>query len=127
MKKTAIIILVLVSFSFQSNYIQDDINLICSGKWHLEYVEISGEKIPLPPKMIKNSWSMYYSDGKAEGMDQNGVLNTGKWVYLKEKRALKVTDEQETVIQKIVSINDSKLVFSINKHEQEITLGFTKR
>ena len=127
MKKIVMIILILISFSFQSNYIQDDISLICSGKWHLEYMEVSGEKIPLPPEMIKNSWVIYYKDGKAEGMDQNGVLSTGKWMYLKEKRAIEVTDKKEKDIQKIVSISDSKLVFLANKHGQEITIGFTKR
>ncbi len=127
MKKTVMILLTLISLSFQSNYIQDDISLICSGKWYIEYMEVAGNKIPLPPEMIKNSWVIYYTDGRAEGMDQKGVLKTGSWEYLKEKRALKVTDKEEIDIQKIISINSSKLVFSTNKHGQEMIIGFTKK
>lgn len=127
MKKIGVVILTLVSFSFQSNYIQNDISLLCSGKWHLEYIEISEKKIPLPPNMEKNSWAIYYSDGRVEGMDQDGMPTNGKWEYLEETRAIKVTEKEETGIQKIISISDSKLVFSVNQHEQEMIIGFTKK
>lgn len=127
MKKVGLIILTLILFSFQSNYIQNDISLICSGKWHLEYIEISEKKIPLSPDMEKNSWAIYYSDGRVEGMDKNGDPTNGKWEYLKETRAIKLTEKEKTDIQKIIFISDSKLVVSTNQHEQEIIIGFTKK
>lgn len=132
MKQITIIVFTLISFSFQSNNsypndAQDDINLICSGKWHLEYMKVLGEKIPLTPAMIENSWVIYFSDGRAVGMDIEGLPTIGKWEYLKEIRALKVTDEEETDIQKIISISESEFVVSTTQHEHEYIIGFSKK
>jgi|GEM_PF-3216604 len=132
MKQITLIIFTLISFSLQSNKSysnnsEDDISLICSGKWHLEYMKISGEKIPLPAEMIENSWVIYHPDGIAEGMDKEGLPTKGKWKYLKEIRSIKATDDEETNIQKIISISETKLVVTTTQHEHEIIIGFTKR
>lgn len=132
MKPITLIIFTLISFSFQSNIsypddTQNDVNLICSGKWQLEYMKVLGKKIPLPTDMIENSWVIFYSDGRTEGMDQQGLPTTGKWEYLKEIRSIRAIDEEETNIQKIISISKAKFVYSTTQHEQEIIVGLTKK
>lgn len=134
MKQITLILFIIISFSFQSNKsypnnAQNDINLICSGKWHLEYMKVAGNKIPLPAEMIENTWVIFHSDGTTEGMNQEGELTKGKWEYFKEIRSIKgtTTDEEETHIQKIISISESKFVVSAIQHEHEYITGFTKR
>lgn len=127
MKKITIILLTIISFSFQSNNIQDDMELICSGKWYIEYIEVAGKKVPLPPDMIKNCWAIFYADGNAEGMDQKGVVTKGKWEYLKEERAIKSFYENEIEVQKIVAISNAKLVCAKDQGGHEMKIGFTKR
>ena len=127
MKKITIILLTIISFSFQSNSIQDDMGLICSGKWFVEYIEVAGEKAPLPPDVLKNCWTIFYADGNAEGMDQKGIPMKGKWEYLKEERAIKSIYENDVNIQKIVTISNTKLVCAMDQGGQEMKIGLTKR
>jgi len=128
MKKIILVLITFILLSFQSDYVKEDTKLICSGKWYIEYMKVAEKEIPLPPEMIKNSWAKYSLDGRVEGMDQDGKLNSGKWEYLKETRTIKLLGkEEETTLQKIVSINDSKMVLSITKHGYETIAGFTKK
>jgi hypothetical protein len=129
MKQITLIIFTLISFSFQSNISypddnKDDISLICSGKWLIEYMAVSGKKTPFPSEMKENSWAIFYRDGRVEGMNTEGLATNAKWEYLKEIRAIRTITEEGSDIQKIVSISTNKMVVSLPGNEIEV--GLTK-
>ena len=127
MKKIVLIVLTILSFAFTPKNIQNDKNLISSGKWRMEYVEIAGKKVPLPADMIKKSWATYHTDGRTEGVDQKGTPFNGKWEYLQGKRAIKVSQQGKITIQQILSISNSKLIYLIKQQQQEVKVCLTKK
>jgi hypothetical protein len=129
MKQITLIVFTLISFSFQSNKSypnnsQDDISLICSGKWHIEYLVLSGNKTTFTSEMKETSWAIFYRDGKVRGMNTEGLYPKGKWEYLKEIRAIRTRGKKGSDIQKIVSLSNNKMVVSLVGNEVEI--GLTK-
>ena len=129
MKQITLIVFTLISFSFQSNKSypndsQDDISLICSGKWHIEYIAMSGKKTAFSSEMKETSWTIFYRDGRVKGMNTEGLYPKGKWEYLKEIRAIRTRREKGSDIQKIVSLSKNKMVVSLAGNDIEI--GFTK-
>jgi hypothetical protein len=129
MKQITLIVFTLISFSFQSNKsypneYQDDISLICSGKWHIEYIEMSGKKTTFSSEMKEISWAIFYRDGRVNGMNTEGLYTKRKWEYLKEIRAIKTIKGKDSDIQKIVSLNNNKMVVSLPG--KEIEIGLTK-
>ena len=125
MKK--IIITLLIVFSIQTIKAQkkSEFELITSGKWHIEYMEMKGKKMTLPPEIQQNNWVIFHADGKQEGME-NGQKYTGKWKYDKEKRIIKTNDIDGIVEQKLISVTKDKLIISVTEQGAEMIMGMKK-
>ena len=100
-------------------------DIICSGKWHLEYLSFDGIKDVLKPKQQLKSWVIFHSDGKHEVMEM-GEVYIGKWEYIPEKGIIKTTDRDGVVDQNIIEINENTLVVSVKEQYAEIVMGLIK-
>ena len=89
MKKLVLLTFLIIS-SFQTINSQEknEEDLISSGKWHIEYMEMGGKKMNLPSEMQKMNWVMFHKSGKQEGME-NGQKYVGKWEFDKKRRIIK--------------------------------------
>jgi hypothetical protein len=126
MKKT-IFITLLIIYSFQTINSQEknEKDLISSGKWHIEYMEMSGKKMNLPIEMQENNWVIFHQDGKQEGME-NGQKYLGKWEFDKKNRIIKTNDLDGVAEQKLISVTKSKLIVSIKEQGSEMIMGMKK-
>ncbi|MDO6492441.1 MULTISPECIES: hypothetical protein [unclassified Cellulophaga] len=119
------VFLILTSFQILSAQKKSDFDLITSGKWHLEYVEMAGQKMKLPVEMQKNSWVIFHSDGKQEGMEE-GRKYIGKWKFDKLKKIIRTDDLDGKVDQKLISVTENKLVVSVKEQGADMIMGMTK-
>ena len=126
MKILIVITLILIS-SIQTIVGQEknDLDLITSGKWYLEYMEKTGQKQTYPTELKENNWMIFHSDGKHEVMSFS-VLNSGKWEYSKDKRTIKMTNMGRVSNQEIIKLNDNELILKIKNGEIEILMKFKK-
>lgn len=126
MKKLIVISLILIS-TIQTIIGQEknELDLITSGKWYLEYVEMAGQKKSLPNELKETNWMIFYSNGKQEVMTM-GEMNIGKWEYLKDKKSIKMTDKGQESIQEIIELNENDLILSFKLGEMKILMGLKK-
>jgi hypothetical protein len=126
MKKLIVITLILIS-SLQTIAGQEknELDLITSGKWYLEYMENAGQKKILPTELKENNWMIFHSDGKHEVMSFS-ELNFGKWEYSKDERTIKMTNKGRVSNQEIITLNDNELILRIKDGEIEILMRFKK-
>lgn len=126
MKKLIVITLILIS-SLQTIAGQEknELDLITSGKWYLEYMENAGQKKTLPTELKENNWMIFHSDGKHEVMSFS-ELNFGKWEYSKDERTIKMTNKGRVSNQEIITLNDNELILRIKDGEIEILMRFKK-
>lgn len=126
MKRIIIITLLIIS-SIQTINAQEknELTLITSGKWHIEYMEMGGQKMTLPAEMQKNSWVIFHSSGKQEGMEE-GKKYIGKWEFDKVKRILWTNDLDGKSEQKLISVTKNKLIVSIKERGTTIIMGMKK-
>ena len=126
MKRTIIITLLIIS-SIQTIKAQEEneFELITSGKWHIEYMEMSGQKMTLPAEMQQNNWVIFHANGKQEGMEE-GKKYVGKWEFDKEKRIIKTNDLDGIVEQKLISVTKDKLIVSVKEQGAEMIMGMKK-
>ncbi len=126
MKKLIIITLILIS-SLQTIAGQEknELELITSGKWYLEYMEMAGQKKSLPIELKENNWMIFHSDGKHEVMTMS-EMNVGKWEYLKDEKTIKMTDKGQVSNQEIITLNDNELILRFKQGEMEILMGLKK-
>ena len=126
MKRTIIITLLIIS-SIQTIKAQEEneFELITSGKWHIEYMEMSGQKMTLPAEMQQNNWVIFHANGKQEGMEE-GKKYVGKWEFDKKKRIIKTNDLDGIVEQKLISVTKDKLIVSVKEQGEEMIMGMKK-
>ncbi|AUC15898.1 hypothetical protein BTO06_12375 [Tenacibaculum sp. SZ-18] len=126
MKKLIVISLILIS-SLQTIVGQEknELDLITSGKWYLEYMEMAGQKKSLPIELKENNWMIFHSDGNHEIMTM-GEMNKGKWEYLKDEKTIKMTDKGKVSNQEIIILNDNELILRFKQGEMEILMGLKK-
>ncbi len=126
MKRIIIITLLIIS-SIQTIKAQteNEFKLITSGKWHIEYMEMSGQKKALPAEMQQNNWVIFHANGKQEGMEE-GKKYVGKWEFDKEKRIIKTNDLDGIVEQKLISVTKDKLIVSVKEQGAEMIMGMKK-
>ncbi len=126
MKKLIVISLILIS-SIQTIIGQEknELDLITSGKWYLEYMEMASQRKALPIELKENNWMIFHSDGKLEVMTM-GEMNIGKWEYLKDEKMIKMTDKGQDSNQEIVTLNDNELILSFMQGEMKIMMGLKK-
>lgn len=126
MKKLILLTFLLVS-SFQTIKAQekDEVKLLTSGKWHLEYVEMAGQKMELPLEMQNSNWVIFHADGTQEGMEE-GKKYTGKWEFDESKNVLRTSDLDGKVNQKLILVTENKLVLSVKEQGAEMIMGMKK-
>ena len=126
MKK--IILLTFLALTSLQNIIAQEKNefeLITSGKWHLEYVEMAGQKMELPAEIQKMNWVIFHADGKQEGMEE-GQKYVGKWEFDKSNKIIRTDDLDGKVDQKLISVNENKLIVSVKEQGTEMIMGLKK-
>mmetsp|Transcript_23431 Transcript_23431/g.27119 ORF Transcript_23431/g.27119 Transcript_23431/m.27119 type:complete len:128 (+) Transcript_23431:72-455(+) len=127
MKKLVLLTFLIIS-SFQTINSQEknEEDLISSGKWHIEYMEMGGKKMNLPSEMQKMNWVMFHKGGKQEGME-NGQKYVGKWEFDKKRRIIKTNDLDGIAEQKLISVTKNKLIISIKEQGSEMIMGMKKQ
>ena len=127
MKKLVLLTFLIIS-SFQTINSQEknEEDLISSGKWHIEYMEMGGKKMNLPSEMQKMNWVMFHKSGKQEGME-NGQKYVGKWEFDKKRRIIKTNDLDGIAEQKLISVTKNKLIVSIKEQGSEMIMGMKKQ
>lgn len=103
----------------------EEFELITSGKWYLEYIEMSGQKMELPAEMQKSNWVIFHADGKQEGMEE-GQKYIGKWEFDRIKKVIRTDDLDGKVDQKLILVNENKLVVSVTQYGSETIMGMKK-
>jgi hypothetical protein len=104
---------------------KNEFELITSGKWHLEYLEMDGKKMQIPAEMQKMNWVIFHADGKQEGMEQ-GQKYEGKWEYDKSKKIIRTEDLDGKVDQKLISVDENKLIISVKEQGSDMIIGMRK-
>ena len=104
---------------------KNELKLISSGKWYLEYVKIAGQNMKLTTEMQKENWVIFHEGGKQEGMDQ-GQKYTGSWYFDSPKRILQTNDLDGKVNQKLIVVTESELVVSVKEGGIEMIMGMKK-
>jgi hypothetical protein len=126
MKKIVFLTFLIIS-SLQSINSQEknEKDLISSGKWYFEYLEMGGKKMNLPTEMEKTNWVLFHKGGKQEGME-DGKKYFGKWEFDEKKRILKTNDLEGKSEYKLYSVTKNKLIISIKQKEGEMIMGMKK-
>lgn len=126
MKKLIVITLLFLS-SLQTMLGQEknEIDLITSGKWYLEYMENDGQKKTYITELKENNWMTFHSDGKHEVMSFSELIY-GKWEYSKDKKTIKMTYLGNVSNQEIIKLNDNELILKTKNAEIEILKRFKK-
>ncbi len=126
MKKLVLLtFLILSSFQTINSQEKNEKDLISSGKWHIEYMEMSGKKMTLPAEMQKSNWVIFHQKGKQEGME-NGQKYVGKWEFDKKNRIIKTNDLDGITEQKLVSVTKNKLIISVIQQGNKMIIGMKK-
>lgn len=126
MKKLFVITLILIS-SLQtiSGQEKNELDLITSGKWYLEYMENDGQKKTYLTELKENNWMIFHLDGKHEVMSFSELI-FGKWEYSKDKKTIKMTYMGNVSNEEIIKLNDNELILKIKNRETEILKKFKK-
>lgn len=126
MKKYVVLtFLLFTSFQILKAQEKDEFKLITSGRWYLEYVEMAGQKMVLPDEIQKSNWVIFHKDGKQEGLEQ-GKKYTGKWEYDKLKKIIRTNDLDGKNNQKLISVTENRLIFSVEEEGSEMIVGMKK-
>lgn len=125
--KKIILLTFLALISLQNIRAQEknEFELLSSGKWHLEYVEMAGQKMEVPAEMQKMNWVIFHADGKQEGME-DGQKYAGKWEFDKSNKIIRTDDLDGKVDQKLISVNENKLIVSVKEQGTEMIMGMKK-
>jgi len=124
-KLTLLILLIVLSFQTISSQEQNERNLITSGKWHIEYVEMDGQKMDYSTEMQENNWIIFHRDGKYEGMFGNKRI--GHWELGKEGKIIEINEQNQKSEQKLISVSKNELIISTEDEEGVvIILGMRK-
>jgi hypothetical protein len=125
--KKGILLTLLIFSSFQtiSSQEKNEKNLITSGKWHIEYMQMGGKKMDLPAEMQKMNWVLFHKDGKQEGME-NGQKYVGKWEFDKKNSIIKTNDLDGIAEQKLISVTKNKLIVSVKDQGSVMIMGMKK-
>jgi hypothetical protein len=118
---------IILIFLTQFIYSQDNeiLSKICSGKWHLEYLEIDGEKEFLTEVEQKNNWVIFYLDGNHEVLEKDEKY-FGKWKFFADNKIIQTNDRDGLVDQRLITITDKILVVSVEEHGEVMLIGMKK-
>ncbi|WP_405604085.1 hypothetical protein [Polaribacter sp. Asnod1-A03] len=127
MKKIILLtLLIVISIQTINSQEKNEKDLITSGKWHIEYMEMGGKKMELPSEMQKMNWVIFHKNGKQEGIE-NGQKYVGKWEFDKKRRIIKTNDLDGIAEQKLISVTKNKLIISVKEQGSEMIMGMKKQ
>ena len=126
MKKLIIITVILIS-SLQTIVGQEknELDLITSGKWYLDYMKNPSQEKTFPNEQKENNWMIFHPDGKHE-VKSFGVLIFGKWEYSKDEKTIKMINNGMVSTNKIIKLNDTEMTLEIKQGDIEIMMRFKK-
>ena len=111
-----------------STFIQDektDLELLCSGKWNMEYMTMGGERIELPTDEEQASWMIFHKNGKHEIMSFGDKFKA-KWEYKSKGRIILMIDKDGTMEQKIEKLTETELLLSYDLNGTTEKIGLKK-
>ena len=115
----------IVSYTNLQAQKTNEFELITSGKWHLEYMEMGGKKMELPAEIQKMNWVIFHPNGKQEGMEQ-GTKYVGKWEFDESTKTIRTNDLDGKGEQKVISVTDKKLIVSVKEQGSVMIIGLKK-
>jgi len=101
------------------------IDLLCSGKWHLSYMEIDGQHDDFPPNEAKANWTVFKQDG-THNSEEMGEAYSGTWTYNHETKTLTTDDKDGKVSLVIISIDEHEIQFSLVDQGKKLKVGMKK-
>ncbi|MDT7833264.1 hypothetical protein RQM59_12790 [Flavobacteriaceae bacterium S356] len=134
MKKITFLFIAFVAISFTKTPVQEGaiLNLLCSGKWVIEYAMIGDVKREFSEERSKSTWLVFYKDGTNDAMSPEG-LHKGTWKYDAEKKEITFTEnskftkgKDQVTVQKIKQLDKNKLVLETSARNQVFAIHFKK-
>lgn len=134
MKKILILFIALTASAFTNPFTQKQsiTDLLCSGKWHIDYAVYDGEKREISEERKKSTWLLFYKDGKHDAMSPNG-LHKGTWELDNDKQHIKFIEnsnnthnKDDVVIQKILTLNATQMALETVMEHKKISIHFKK-
>ena len=131
--KVVFIVLLLLfgfpAFIFASNSEglseQQVIDLLCSGKWHLTYMEMDGQHLDFPENEVKANWTNFKSDGTHDA-EEMGEAYSGTWTYNHNTKTLTTKDKDGEVDLVVITINESEIKLSLVDEGKKMIVGMRK-
>lgn len=131
-KRSGIFIATLFAFPMllMANSIEDlsekeIMNLLCSGKWHLSYMEMDGQHIDFPDNEVQANWTVFNSDGTHQS-EEMGESYGGTWEYNHSSKTLTTNDKDGKVDLVIVKIDGNELKVTLIDQGKEMMVGMKK-
>ena len=104
---------------------KNELDLITSGKWYLEYYENGDEKKTYPEELKENNWMRFHSDGKHEVMSFSN-LDSAEWQLSKNKKKIKMINNVRVAIYEIVKVNENKMILKREEGDITFIMAFKK-
>lgn len=126
MNKLIIITLFLItSLQKFAGQEKNELDLITSGKWYLEYLENGDEKKTYTEELKENNWMRFHSDGKHEVMSFSN-LDSAEWQLSKNKKKIKMINNDRVSIYEIIKVNENKMILKREDGDIKFTMAFKK-
>jgi len=125
MKKSILLIAFLIFTITTLNAQENDRELIMSGKWYTESIQVGNGRYDIPKEHIKDIWMEFNEDGvcKTYSFDKK---EHGTWTYNPEKRTVKIILKDHILNQRIISINSNRLIVASSQGGEEIIVSMKK-
>lgn len=134
MKKIIILFVALAASSFTKAPLQEGVttNLLCSGKWIINYAMVGDIKREFSNERSKNTWLVFYKNGTNDAMSPEG-LHKGTWKLDAKKNEITFTEnskftkgKDQVTIQKIKRLTNNELVLETSAGGKAFTIHFKK-
>lgn len=101
------------------------LDLLCSGRWHLSYMEIDGNHEDFPPNESKANWTVFNKDG-THNSEEMGEAYSGTWVYNHNSKTLTTDDRDGKVDLVIINISENEIQFTLVDQGVKLKVGMKK-
>ncbi|MGB0524478.1 MAG: lipocalin family protein [Flammeovirgaceae bacterium] len=101
------------------------VKLLCSGKWHLSYMEMDGQHLDFPAHEVKANWTQFNADG-THNSEEMGEAYSGTWVYDHATKTLTTNDKDGKLDLIILKISEGEIQFSMMDEGKRMTVGMKK-
>jgi len=100
-------------------------DMLCSGKWHVEYILFDGDTVKSTPAELRNTWVIFQADGTEEVME-DGEQYSGTWEVDWDTMVMRTIDRDGTVDQKILELSPTTFVYFVKETYADVVMGLTK-